>query len=326
MNKTVFISSTYDDLKEYRRAVWELLEKFDVNVRGMEQFGARKDAPLATCLTEVEQSDIYLGLIAFRLGSVDPQSGKSFTQIEYEQAYELSSKEVLIYLVDEEHAQVLIKNVDRDAKREKLEAFKRLLRERHTIESFTSVEDLKEKLNRDLKRLLTKKPLETDSITDEYFASKQVIDRFLLTHKEYSGREVRLSVQFTSKPYPASKKLCAAFNLEFGRTKGRKVKILKPEGYTDSGFDELYCSSKHTETLLNQPDRSELDIYAKLQFAENQVPIVSARYKSVTYYEPPDTSFNIPDLQEVHYSADAKLILLCSKLAQSGLKDNEHPK
>jgi len=35
MNKTVFISSTYDDLKEYRRAVWELLEKFDVKVRGM---------------------------------------------------------------------------------------------------------------------------------------------------------------------------------------------------------------------------------------------------------------------------------------------------
>jgi len=58
MNKTVFISSTYDDLKEYRRAVWELLEKFDVNVRGMEQFGARKEAALATCLAEVEQSDI----------------------------------------------------------------------------------------------------------------------------------------------------------------------------------------------------------------------------------------------------------------------------
>ncbi|HXM50058.1 MAG TPA: DUF4062 domain-containing protein [Pyrinomonadaceae bacterium] len=64
MNKTVFISSTYDDLKEYRRAVWELLEKFDVNVRGMEQFGARKEAPLATCLAEVEQSDIYLGVFA----------------------------------------------------------------------------------------------------------------------------------------------------------------------------------------------------------------------------------------------------------------------
>ena len=66
MNKTVFISSTYDDLNQYRRAIWDLLEKFQVNVRGMEQFGARKEAPLATCLSEVEQSDIYLGVIAFR--------------------------------------------------------------------------------------------------------------------------------------------------------------------------------------------------------------------------------------------------------------------
>ncbi len=32
MNKTVFISSTYEDLKEYRRAIWDLLEKFNVNL------------------------------------------------------------------------------------------------------------------------------------------------------------------------------------------------------------------------------------------------------------------------------------------------------
>ena len=159
MNKTVFISSTYDDLKEYRRAVWELLEKFDVNVRGMEQFGARKEAPLATCLAEVEQSDIYLGLIAFRLGSIDLQSGKSFTQIEYERAYELN-KEIRTYLVDEQNATFAIRHIDLDDQRRKLEAFKALLRERHTIESFTSVDDLKEKLGRDLKGLLTEKQVE----------------------------------------------------------------------------------------------------------------------------------------------------------------------
>src|SRR6266404_1281437 len=146
MNKTVFISSTYDDLKEYRRAVWELLEKFDVNVRGMEQFGARKEAPLATCLAEVEQSDVYLGVIAFRLGSIDSQTGRSFTQIEYERAHELG-KEVLIYLVDEQNALFAVRYIDQYEKKKKLEAFKGLLRERHTTESFTTVEDLKEKLN-----------------------------------------------------------------------------------------------------------------------------------------------------------------------------------
>jgi hypothetical protein len=312
MNKTVFISSTYDDLKEYRRAVWELLEKFDVNVRGMEQFGARKEAPLATCLAEVEQSDIYLGLIAFRLGSIDSQSGKSFTQIEYERAYELN-KEIRTYLVDEQNATFAIRHIDRDEKRTKLEAFKALLRERHTIESFTSVDDLKEKLGRDLKRLLTEKHVE-ESNADEYIASKQVIDRFILTPKQFSGREVRVCVQFKGKPFPASKKLCAAFNLEFGETICRTIEIVKPEGYKNSGLDELYSSSKHADTIINPPNLSQLDLYAKLQFADKEVASVSARYKSQTYFDPPD-----PDpalLYEITYSADAKVILLSSKLSE----------
>ena len=105
MKKTVFISSTYQDLAEHRRAVWQALEEFDVSVRGMEQFGARPGAPLETCLAEVEQSDVYVGIIAFRIGSIHPESAKSFTQLEYERASSLN-KAILIYLVDEESARV----------------------------------------------------------------------------------------------------------------------------------------------------------------------------------------------------------------------------
>ncbi len=95
MRRTVFVSSTFQDLQVHRKAVWEVLETFDVVVRGMEQFGARGGTPLQTCLVEVEQADIYVGIIAFRHGSIEPTSGKSYTQLEYERALELS-KEVLI--------------------------------------------------------------------------------------------------------------------------------------------------------------------------------------------------------------------------------------
>lgn len=57
MKKTIFISSTYKDLVKERKAVWELLKRYDVNIVGMEEFGARKDSPLTTCLKEVEQSE-----------------------------------------------------------------------------------------------------------------------------------------------------------------------------------------------------------------------------------------------------------------------------
>jgi len=103
MKKSVFISSTYVDLKEHRKEIWQLLSKYDVNVLGMEQFGARKETPLETCINEVKRSDIYIGIISQRLGSLEPTSGKSYTQLEYEKAIELD-KEILIYLIDEENA------------------------------------------------------------------------------------------------------------------------------------------------------------------------------------------------------------------------------
>ena len=92
MKKTIFISSTYKDLVKERKAVWELLKRYDVNIVGMEEFGARKDSPLTTCLKEVEQSNIYIGIIANRWGSIEEESGKSYTQLEYEKAIEKDTK------------------------------------------------------------------------------------------------------------------------------------------------------------------------------------------------------------------------------------------
>jgi len=63
-----------------------------------------------------------------------------------------------------------------------------------------------------------------------------------------------------------------------------------------------------------QLNLSQLDLYAKLQFADKEVASVTARYKSQTYFDPPD-----PDPQsryEITYSADAKVILLSSKLSE----------
>lgn len=158
MKKTVFISSTYADLVEERRQVWDLLEKFEVNVMGMEKFGARTGSPLDTCLAEVDVADIYIGIISFRLGSVENNSGKSYTQLEYERAYE-KNKEILIYLVDEENAKVLARSIDFGERRDKLETLKKLLRERHTVATYRSSDDLVEQLERDFRRLLQAKKM-----------------------------------------------------------------------------------------------------------------------------------------------------------------------
>ena len=121
-----------------------MLEGFNVAVRGMEQFGARTEAPLETCLAEVEQSDVYVGIVAYRLGSLDPATGRSFTQLEYERATQLG-KAILIYLADEDAARVRYTDIEIEPlARERLAAFKVTLGERHTVSSFSTPEDLAE--------------------------------------------------------------------------------------------------------------------------------------------------------------------------------------
>jgi hypothetical protein len=101
-----------------------VLKDFNVAIKGMEEFGARTEGPLQTCLAEVEQSDVYLGIIAFRLGSIDNESDKSFTQLEYEHALQ-AKKEILIYLADEQQALVHYGDIETDQiRQEKLKSFK----------------------------------------------------------------------------------------------------------------------------------------------------------------------------------------------------------
>lgn len=317
MRKTIFISSTFRDLANHRKAIWGLLEEFDVSVRGMEQFGARKETPLETCIAEVEQSDIYVGIIAFRLGSIEESCGKSYTQLEYERAQSLS-KETLIYLIDEENARVAVQFIDRGVNLEKLEAFKRTLRDRHTIDTFVSEEDLVEKLRRDLKRHLDPSKA-TAHEPNEFSEALSVIKNFMLIPKQVAGREVRLAVKVTGDPYPASHDICSAFNYEFGATVGVPVTIVEPAGTGDSGLTELYLSAKQIDGFLPVAKDELRNIYAKLQFSGAPIEKIRTRFRDESYYTMPQFAglSAISVLGErVSRPAEAKVILAFTKTAE----------
>src|SRR5258708_3412844 len=81
-----------------------------------------------------------------------PASKKPFTVLEYEKAVE-QKKEILLYLADDETSAFPQAVVDEDIhSRERLNAFKKTLRERHTVNTFSTAEDLVEKLSRDFKK------------------------------------------------------------------------------------------------------------------------------------------------------------------------------
>lgn len=148
-NLPVFVSSTFTDLQPYRAAVREALHRLEVVVRGMEYFGALPETPKDECLRIVRGCRAYVGVFAMRYGSVDPESGKSFTHLEYEEA-QRQKLPSLIYLMNEERQPVLPANVDVGASGEKLRELKVQLRKNHVVSAFTTPEDLAARISQDL--------------------------------------------------------------------------------------------------------------------------------------------------------------------------------
>jgi hypothetical protein len=326
MRRTVFISSTYSDLKSERRAVWDLLEEFQVDIRGMEEFGARTEAPLQTCLAEVDTSDVYIGIIALRLGSIDRKTGKSFTQLEYERAHE-HSKEILLYQIDDEKARVTPANIDFGEAHDKLISFKKLLRRRHTVSTYDTPNDLVQKLRRDFQRLLTSKEARV-SQADTFAESKRVLDRFFLLPKDTSGTEIRIKVQVRGAPYAASKLVCDAFNLEFGSTIAIEAPILDPEGFVESGLDHIFVDAKQADYFLDLEPGEVVDVWARVQFADLRVVRDRARFAREVEVKPSaqlkalqqlaDSMRHFAEPEEVVHDPDGKVILLFTRLYSAG--------
>ena len=88
MNKkySVFVSSTYEDLKDERQEVVNALLQMDCFPVGMEFFNASDQSQWEVIKGLIDECDYYVLIIAGRYGSVEPKSGKSYTQLEYEYA------------------------------------------------------------------------------------------------------------------------------------------------------------------------------------------------------------------------------------------------
>jgi hypothetical protein len=155
--KKIFISSTFSDLKEHRRKLWDLLTTYNIEISGMEEFGARNEPSLETCIKEVLKTDIYIGIIGFRYGSIDKKTNKSYTEIEYLNALN-SGKEILIYLIDDVNCKISPSCID-FVNHDKLNKFKSKLKEAHTIDTFIDKDDLVKKIDKKIKSILPKESI-----------------------------------------------------------------------------------------------------------------------------------------------------------------------
>jgi hypothetical protein len=153
MPTTVFISSTFSDLKHHRLLVREAIIRLECGSKAMESFGALPDTPKEECLRLVRSANVYVGIFGMQYGSIDPETGKSFTQLEYEEAQAIRLPS-LIYLIDEDRHPVLPKHVEIGEGSQKLLELKARLKKSHVVNFFSSPADLAVKVTQDLVHIL----------------------------------------------------------------------------------------------------------------------------------------------------------------------------
>jgi hypothetical protein len=146
------------------------LQRLEAVARGMEHFGSLPGMPKDECLRKVRSCRAYIGIFAMRYGSVDHETGKSITELEYEEAQRFHLRS-LIYLIDENRQPVLPKHIDFGESAEKLTALKAHLKQHHVVSFFTTPDDLAMRVTQDVARLI-----QEDKLVVEESALARIVD------------------------------------------------------------------------------------------------------------------------------------------------------
>ena len=83
---SIFISSTYEDLKKERQALIGVALENNFIPVGMEQFHAAPTSQWNVITKMIDECDFYLLVVGGRYGSIDTESGISYTEKEYNYA------------------------------------------------------------------------------------------------------------------------------------------------------------------------------------------------------------------------------------------------
>ena len=153
----VFVSSTYTDLQEERLAVFNALLDNDCIPVGMEQFPATSLSQWELIQKMINQCDYYLLIVAGRYGSIEKDTGISYTEKEFNYAKE-SKIPIMAFL--HKNPQILPNNAmdDYDDGRKRLYAFRSKIENSGMhINYYEDKNDLKYKIAKSL-----------SSITEDY--------------------------------------------------------------------------------------------------------------------------------------------------------------
>jgi hypothetical protein len=142
----VFISSTNEDLKEYRKKASEIILHFRCTPIQMEYFGALPELPIDVCQEMVEKSDLLILIVSNRFGWVPPKKlkgdgKKSITWLEYDWA-EKAGKDIYVFLLNPNGKLLKDEHSETKTASRRLLGFQQYLKKYKTVQYINSPDEL----------------------------------------------------------------------------------------------------------------------------------------------------------------------------------------
>ncbi|MEH8295433.1 DUF4062 domain-containing protein [Klebsiella pneumoniae] len=176
----VFVSSTFTDLIEERQAAVSAILKAGHIPAGMELFTAADRSQMDIIKNWIDESDVYMLILGGRYGSIEPTTGKSYTELEYDYAVE-KGKALFAVVIKEEALEQKVKEhgtdfLERDEPKSLSEFKKKVLSNMSSF--FEDVKDIRLCVHESLSNFSTNRKLKgwvsADEIIDTHDLAEEI--------------------------------------------------------------------------------------------------------------------------------------------------------
>jgi hypothetical protein len=193
---SVFVSSTFDDLREERGEIQKALLKSKCFPIGMELFPSSDDDTWDFIQRQIDQADYYIVVIAGRYGSIG-RDGVSFTEMEYD--YARSVGKPILAFIHAAPSTISAERTEMDSQaRERLEAFKKKA-QRSIVNFYRTPHELAMQVMASLVDLKDRKPGVGFIRADQTVDAKRYAD---LLEESQRLREILNKLESTHAPFP----------------------------------------------------------------------------------------------------------------------------
>ncbi|RHH06838.1 DUF4062 domain-containing protein [Faecalibacillus faecis] len=245
---SIFISSTYEDLKDERQALVGVALESNFIPVGMEQFHAAPTSQWNVITKMIDECDLYLLIIGGRYGTIEEEAGISYTEKEYNYA---KNKELPVL--------VLIKNPltinenkkdtgdDKFDKMKKLENFReKVTHDENTVDFFKDLNDLKYKASATFKNAL--------EYVDENAGWVRYRDVMDIINEEIDGRNKENDEfkEYKNKNLEDMKEMLSQFGSRLTDLENNQLTFEKIPTVTEEDIEKLFQNENDMSIIRNK--------------------------------------------------------------------------